>query len=404
MPGIRIMVHISHSSSGSMLLSSTTSSNIRERDIHHPTRRLLSSAGLSDVSTEPVGKDKRGRRVWKAGRGSGHSGISNNEDGCVVHQTQDDHWDAAVDDVNDPRVLDESLGRICEQEREGGRMKQSQLGVLREDPHEDMRMMVENYTAAALASALRDREDVLQHCATLLAHNQLDELSKILRPYEQKYIHQRRHTKEKLLDFRHGGFDTHSIELLRRGLNRMPRRVSTAHSKRAGVVLPLCNVDGIPCILFEKRSRQLRAHPDEVCLPGGMVSEGGDKSIVQTCLREMEEEIGIGHNATTVLGVLRCNWGEVHHLVGVAVTPVVCFLGEIGESQLNPNPSEVSECFTVPLQSFLDRDRWVHKKHYAPFFTGGPHIIWGLTGYIVNRFIMDIIERYDAVFHYDNQQ
>jgi 8-oxo-dGTP pyrophosphatase MutT (NUDIX family) len=67
----------------------------------------------------------------------------------------------------------------------------------------------------------------------------------------------------------------------------------------------------VPCILFEKRSSHLRAHPDEVCLPGGMVSVGGDRSIVQTCLREMEEEIGIGHNAATVLGVLRCNWGEV---------------------------------------------------------------------------------------------
>lgn len=51
----------------------------------------------------------------------------------------------------------------------------------------------------------------------------------------------------------------------------------------------------------------------------------------------------------------------MHHLVGVAVTPVVCFLGELGETQLNPNPSEVAEVFTVPLESFLDRDRWVHK-------------------------------------------
>lgn len=214
---------------------------------------------------------------------------------------------------------------------------------------------MKQYTAAALASALREREDTLQHCATLLATNQLDELSKILGSYDQRHIIQRRHNKEKVLDFTQGGFDEHDIELLRKGLNRMPRRVSTAHSKRAGVVLPLCNVDGVPCILFEKRSPRLRAHPDEVrfsrlikhrcvsaayvwhmrrvltmclhslkvCLPGGMVSEGGDRSIVQTCLREMEEEIGIGHNAATVLGVLRCNWGEVHHLVGVAVTPVV---------------------------------------------------------------------------------
>jgi hypothetical protein len=182
------------------------------------------------------------------------------------------------------------------QERQGGRMKQSQLGVLRDDPHDDIRVLIENYTgetlviphllylfgfkfrslkfdeailctitASALASALREREDTLQHCATLLANNQLDELATILKSYEQRNIIQRRHrNKEKTLDFTQGGFDNHDIELLRKGLNRMPRRVSTAHSKRAGVVLPLCNVDGVPCILFEKRSSHLRAHPDEV--------------------------------------------------------------------------------------------------------------------------------------------
>jgi hypothetical protein len=178
-------------------------------------------------------------------------------------------------------------------------MKQSQLGVLREDPHDDMRALLENYTgehhvrreqfcsrfvpsviklnpfitslnctypAAALASALRDREDALQHCATLLAQNKLDELTHILRPYEQHFVLQRRHSKEKVLDFTTGGFDAHDIELIRKGLNRMPRTVSAAHSRRAGVVLPLCNVDGVPCILFEKRSQHLRAHPDEVII------------------------------------------------------------------------------------------------------------------------------------------
>lgn len=33
----------------------------------------------------------------------------------------------------------------------------------------------------------------------------------------------------------------------------------------------------------------------------------------------------------------------------------------------------------------------------------GPHIIWGLTGYIVNRFVRDIIERYDVVFDDSNR-
>ena len=276
-------------------------------------------------------------------------------------------------------------------------MKQSQLGVLREDPTEDMRLLVENFTVASLASAVRDREDTLQHCATLLSENRVEELRRILNPYERQFILSRRRSKEKVLDFR-GGFNNQSIELLRKGLNRMPRTISTAFTKRAGVVLPLCNVDGVPCILFEKRSRRLRAHPDEVCLPGGMVSEGDDKTIIQTCLREMDEEIGVGSESATVLGVLRCNWGEVHHLVGVAVTPVVCYLGNLDKFQLHPNPDECAECFTVPLELFLDRDRWVHKQHYAPFFTGSPHIIWGLTGYIIHRFVIDLMEQYKVLF------
>lgn len=58
---------------------------------------------------------------------------------------------------------------------------------------------------------------------------------------------------------------------------------------------------------------------------------------------------------------------QVHHLVGVAVTPVVCYIGEVGMSQLNPNPSEVSECFTVPLEMFIDNDRCVYKSVMCKF-------------------------------------
>ena len=50
---------------------------------------------------------------------------------------------------------------------------------------------------------------------------------------------------------------------------------------------------------------------------------------------------------------------KVHHLTGVAVTPVVCYVGEIGHIELCPNPDEVAECFTVPLAHILDRDRYV---------------------------------------------
>lgn len=42
-----------------------------------------------------------------------------------------------------------------------------------------------------------------------------------------------------------------------------------------------------------------------------------------------------------VLGVLRCDWAEVASLIGVAVTPVVGFLGNLSREQINPNPDEV---------------------------------------------------------------
>ena len=116
-----------------------------------------------------------------------------------------------------------------------------------------------------------------------------------------------------------------------------------------------------------------------------------DQTIVSTSIREMKEEIGGLDDVTIeVLGVLRLNWGEVHHLTGVAVTPVVCYLGELPE-KLSPNADEVSEAFTIPLSDLMDKNYWAHKEGLAPIFLGGPHVIWGLTGYILERFRKDVL-------------
>ena len=75
-------------------------------------RRLLSSARISDTidNTETIKakQDTRGKRVWKA------NPLSN---GIMENNTMKypDHWDTAVDDVNNRRTVDESLARICEQ-------------------------------------------------------------------------------------------------------------------------------------------------------------------------------------------------------------------------------------------------------------------------------------------------
>ena len=48
--------------------------------------------------------------------------------------------------------------------------------------------------------------------------------------------------------------------------------------------------------------------------------------------------------------------------------------------------------------SILDIHSWVHRPDFAPVFTGGPHVIWGLTGYILNRFAKDVMARYSVNF------
>lgn len=68
------------------------------------------------------------------------------------------------------------------------------------------------------------------------------------------------------------------------------------------------------------------------------------------------------HLKVDVLGVLRCDWSEVASLIGVAVTPVVGFLGNLSREQIHPNPDEVREvllfddtprpCLTLPLCPF----------------------------------------------------
>ena len=219
---------------------------------------------------------------------------------------------------SNPHNLISLLDRIEKQELDGGRMRAKQHGVLHEDPAVDMRLLIENYTVNSLASALRDREEMLQMASQMVSDNDFEKLKEFLQDCHPDVVLERRQRLRQLSLQK--PLNLASLETIRKGLMRMPRQVTMAHSRRAGVVIAIVHVDGVPSVLLEKRSASLRAHPDEVCLPGGMVSEAADRTIVETCLREMKEEIGGfdfeyhrdtgGTHGVSVLGILRCNWGE----------------------------------------------------------------------------------------------
>ena len=65
------------------------------------------------------------------------------------------------------------------------------------------------------------------------------------------------------------------------------------------MLILLCNDhEGHARMLFGIRSHNLSTHKGEVCFPGGMVDEE-DLGIVETALRETEEELGIKPNKGT---------------------------------------------------------------------------------------------------------
>jgi nudix motif 8 len=262
-------------------------------------------------------------------------------------------------------------------------------GVFKESEEEDIEMLQNNYTVPALARALREREVALQRAATLMEQGDTKALKLLLNPFTSANVLRRRYRDHKL-DLS-TGFHRSSLVLLQRYLHRMPREVFHSAERRASVVIPLCNVNGVASILFERRSRLVSTHKQEVCFPGGMVDEGVDASIIQTSLREMEEEIGITTELTEVLGILRCKWSEVAGMTGVAVTPVIGYIGELTELKITPNYDEVEQVFTIPLRDLLDETKWTHKSFSTPVFHGGPFAIWGLTAYLLHLFLKDVV-------------
>eukprot|EP00510_Aplanochytrium_minuta_P002281 CAMPEP_0184012690 /NCGR_PEP_ID=MMETSP0954-20121128/4579_1 /TAXON_ID=627963 /ORGANISM="Aplanochytrium sp, Strain PBS07" /LENGTH=342 /DNA_ID=CAMNT_0026292759 /DNA_START=404 /DNA_END=1432 /DNA_ORIENTATION=+ len=258
---------------------------------------------------------------------------------------------------------------------------------------DDLDALVNHFTAPALARALRDREETLAHCAQLVATGSMQELKSVLEPFGGiKPDRKQRIRKLIMPDLNEPGglFQESVLERLKVRLNRLPREITKRARLRACVVLPMCLVKNEPSILFTKRSDDLRRHKGEVCFPGGMVDDV-DYSIVDAGLRELHEEIGIEPKNVDVLGILRCDWGEVHSLTGVAVTPVCGYLGSIDRTEFKLNPSEVENCFTVPVVDLLDKSNWSMQRFNAPVFrvpgdTDEKKVVWGLTGYILHRF------------------
>ncbi|KAH7929121.1 hypothetical protein BV22DRAFT_1003470 [Leucogyrophana mollusca] len=116
----------------------------------------------------------------------------------------------------------------------------------------------------------------------------------------------------------------------------------------AAVLVPFCNVDGIPGVLLEVRGK-LRTHSGEVSFPGGRVDET-DASFLDTALRETHEEVGVHPGQIDILGSIG---PPEQSLRGLRVWPYVGFVHPPGSPRLGPqnDPDPDTPLPSLPLTS-----------------------------------------------------
>ena len=81
-----------------------------------------------------------------------------------------------------------------------------------------------------------------------------------------------------------------------------PDQLPESGLRRAAVLVPLLEHEGVPHVLLTRRRADLRLHAGQVSFPGGRV-EAGEQPL-QAALREANEEVGLDPERVEVLGQL----------------------------------------------------------------------------------------------------
>ncbi|MFT6102672.1 MAG: 8-oxo-dGTP pyrophosphatase MutT (NUDIX family) [Granulosicoccus sp.] len=157
---------------------------------------------------------------------------------------------------------------------------------------------------------------------------------------------------------------------------------------RASVLVPLVKKQDGWHIILTLRAKNMRHHGGEVAFPGGMWEEG-DLTLVDTALRECEEEIAIPASNVSILGGLNSAPTRRSTLVRPVVGVVKSMTG------LMANPREIADIFTVPVD-FFNRDQRIRTdifsrraerdkadSFWVPAYQYQQYEIWGFTAAVI---------------------
>jgi 8-oxo-dGTP pyrophosphatase MutT (NUDIX family) len=163
-----------------------------------------------------------------------------------------------------------------------------------------------------------------------------------------------------------------------------------AHGRtEAAVLVPMHGWPGNPGLVLTERRSDLKRHAGEISFPGGR--RDGDEELMETALREADEEIGLSPDNVELVGALPP--------IGTFVTnyKITSFVGLIEEGmRFEPNPTEVESVLVASLEELVagyERRRLVRRG--VPIKTDtylvADKLIWGATA----RILAMLFERLD---------
>ena len=160
--------------------------------------------------------------------------------------------------------------------------------------------------------------------------------------------------------------------------------------RKAAVLVPLFKEENEWNLLFTRRTDKVTHHKNEISFPGGSFDEGVDKSLIQTALREFNEEVGCQH--VKIIGQL----DDIFTISQYVVTPIVGYiLDDTTVDCNNHNFDEIQYVIKVSLNRIANPVKyWTQEFQYnennlirVPFFDYDGEIIWGATGRILVNFL-----------------
>ncbi len=155
--------------------------------------------------------------------------------------------------------------------------------------------------------------------------------------------------------------------------------------KQAAVLVVLTASSDIPHLLLTVRKSTLSNHAGQISLPGGRQEAG--EELVDTALRETEEEVGILRQEVEILGRLSPLYIPPS---GYCVYP---FVGGVRDADPMPDEREVEQVLLAPTLHLLDplrrRTGIRHingRETNVPYFDLCGEIVWGATAMILAEF------------------